>query len=86
MLKNIGIIILLSISSNVFAHEFEVLISDELTGEMALEKCANDTELNTVTNYLESLNDESVKFSVKRINLPVEAMFIKRGGGEGGGD
>lgn len=86
MLKNIGIIILLSLSLNVFAHEFEVKVFDQMTGEVAIEKCANETELNTITTYLYDLKDESVKFSIKKINMPVGVMAIKRGGGEGGGD
>lgn len=86
MLKNVGIIILLSISSNVFAHEFEINIFDQVTEEVAVEKCANETELNTVTNYLNDLNDDSIKFTVKKINLPSSIMAVKRGGGEGGTD
>lgn len=86
MLKNIGIFILLSLSLNVFAHEFEVKVFDQITGEVAIEKCANETELNTVTNYLNDLNDDSIKFTVKKIILPMSIMAIKRGGGEGSGD
>lgn len=86
MLKIIGILSSILLSSNAFSHEFEVIISDELTGEIVVEKCANELEVNDVTKQVRNLNDESVKFFVNRIKMPVGLMGVKRGGGEGGGD
>jgi len=85
MLKNILILTLISLSSNVFSHEYEVVISDDLTGEVFVEKCVNEFEVNNVIDYVQSFKDESVKFSVKRL-FSLEVMAVKKGGGEGGGD
>ena len=84
MLKIIGILSLLSLSTNVFSHEYEVVISDDITGEVVVEKCANEGEVKNIFEYVKSIKDESVKFSVKRILSP-GVMAVKKGG-EGGGD
>ncbi|MBC7540159.1 MAG: hypothetical protein H7281_15145 [Bacteriovorax sp.] len=85
MLRTIGILVFLSISSNAFSHEYEVTLSDQLNGEVVIEKCANEIELNNVVDYAESLNNSSLKFSVKKL-IPIQIMAIKKGGGEGSGD
>lgn len=85
MLKIIGMMFLISSATNVFAHEYEVQIHDNQTGDFLVEKCANESELNTVTNFLTNHTDSSVEFRVKKAgHNSVDA--IKRGGGEGGGD
>lgn len=85
MLKIIGMIIILSLSTNLFAHEYEVQIHDNQTGELLFEKCANESELNTVTNFLTNHTDSSIEFRVRKMGFnTVDA--IKRGGGEGGTD
>jgi hypothetical protein len=84
MLKIIGILGLLSLSTNAFSHEYVVAIFDELTGEVVVEKCADEVELNAVVDYAQSLKDESVKLSIKKI-FSLETLAIKRGG-EGSGD
>jgi len=84
MLKIIGILALLSFSTNSFSHEYVVVISDELTGDVVSQKCANEIELNAVVDYAQSLKDESVKLSVKKL-FPIGTRAIKRGG-EGSGD
>ena len=86
MLKNIGLIILLSISANVFAHEYEVVISDQATGEVAVEKCANETELSDLKILVKNLKDDSVSIAVKKLGKSFGVMAIKKGGGEGGTD
>jgi hypothetical protein len=85
MLKTIGFLAFMTLSSSAFSHEYEVVIFDELNGEVVVEKCANEAELNNVVNYAESLKDSSVKFSVKKI-FSIQVTAIKRGGGEGGTD
>jgi hypothetical protein len=86
MLKNIGLFILLSLSSRAFSHEYEVVISDQVTGEVALEKCANEAELSDLKVLVRDLKDDAVRMSVKRMSKSVEVMAIKKGGGEGGVD
>lgn len=86
MLKILGILFVILLSSKAFSHEFEVVVSDKITGEMAVERCIDEAELNMITSYLVNLNDPSVNFSVKKINMPVSVMAKKLGGGEGGGD
>lgn len=85
MLKTIGIIGILALSTNLFAHEYEVQIHDYQTGEFQIEKCANEGELNTVTNFLINHTDSSIEFRVKKTGFNT-ADAIKRGGGEGSGD
>jgi hypothetical protein len=85
MLKIIGILALIALSTNAFSHEYEVVISDDLTGEVVVEKCANEVEVKNAFEYVQSLKDESVKFSVKRL-FSIGVMAVKKGGGEGGTD
>ena len=84
MLKIIGILTLISLSTAAFSHEYEVTISDDLTGELLVEKYADVIEVNSAYDYVQSLKDESVKFSVKRI-FSIGVMAVKKGG-EGGTD
>lgn len=84
MLKIIGVLALLSLSTNAFSDEYLVVISDEITGDVVVQKCANEVELNTVVDYAQSLKDESVKLSVKKL-FSIGTRAIKRGG-EGSGD
>lgn len=85
MLKTMGILVLISLTSNAFSNEYEVTLYDQLNGEVVVEKCINESELSDVINYAESLNDKLVKYSVKKL-FPTGVMAIKKSGGEGGGD
>ncbi len=84
MLKIISLITLLTLSSNLFAHEYEVEISDTVTGETQIEKCANENELNVVANDLINLNNNGIEFTVRKMNS-ITTDTVKSGG-EGGGD
>jgi hypothetical protein len=84
MLKIIGILSLAILSVNTYAYEYEVVISDDLTGDVLVESCANELELNDVVDYAQSLKNESVKFSVRKL-ISIGPVVMKVGG-EGGGD
>jgi hypothetical protein len=85
MLKTIGIIAILSLPAIIHASEYEVAIADTATGEVQIEKCANEIELSNVTNFLVKLKTNDVEFSVKKLSITTTDA-IKRGGGEGSGD
>ena len=86
MLKILGIMSIFIISTAAFSHEYEVVVLDQVTGETASGKCANEIELIDLKTQIKNLNDKSVKLSVKKISQSMDAMAIKKGGGEGGGD
>ena len=86
MLKILGIISILLVSTTASSHEYEVVVLDQVTGETASGKCANEIELNDLKAQIKNLNDKSVKLSVKKISQSMDAMAIKKGGGEGSGD
>lgn len=84
MLKIIGIFALISLSTRAFSHEYEVVISDEVTGEVVVETYVNEVEVKSAFEYVQNLKDESVKFSVKKLSS-IGVMGVKKGG-EGGTD
>jgi hypothetical protein len=85
MLKTIGIIAILSLPAIIHASEYEVAIADTVTGEVQIEKCANEIELHVVTQYIINLNDNALEFNVKKLNGNTTDA-VKKGGGEGSGD
>ncbi len=86
MLRIIGILFTLVLSSNAFSQEYIVVVSDDVTGEVVVEKCENEAELNAVSNYIKEFQDGSLSISVKKLKMPISVMAIKKGGGEGSGD
>lgn len=85
MLKIIGTIVLLSISSMGYSHEYEVIVSDKITGEVQVESFASTSELRDVKSYFRSLEDGFVDFNVSKFNGETVTR-VKMGGGEGAGD
>ncbi|RPJ76225.1 MAG: hypothetical protein EHM20_07760 [Alphaproteobacteria bacterium] len=85
MLKTIGMIMGFFLAASAYAHEYEVQILDNSTGEIQTENCADKNELNLVTNFLSNHSDGSIEFTVRKINS-FTTDAIKRGGVEGGGD
>lgn len=83
MLKIIGILSALALTTNIYSSEYEVVITDDLTGELLVESCSNELELSNVINYVQSLKDESVNLSVRKLSTGITPMKV---GGEGGGD
>ena len=87
MLKYIAVIVLILINLKSNANEYEVTISDAITGERVIQDCANESELNATTEYIQSLNDSAVSVIIKKKHMPMTVFAVKRGGGEeGGGD
>lgn len=86
MLKYIGIIVMLSVSSFAQSHEYQVVILDKITGETQVENCLNESELISLKEYVSNINDGSLGLSVKKIIAPNNTFMAKVGGGEGGGD
>ena len=85
MLKYIGLFIVVSLSSNILPSEYNVTISDNVTGEVVTTKCNSENELLNLTSELISLKEEGISFKINKSQTSTDA-FIKRGGGEGGGD
>lgn len=85
MLKIIGTIAFLTLSSMVYSHEYEVLVSDKITGEVQVENFASSSELSDVKGYLKSLEDSTVHFEVRKFNGETVTR-VRMGGGEGSGD
>jgi hypothetical protein len=85
MLKYIGILILLSLSTILNASEYHVIISDNETGEVQVQKCANENELIQVTNFLGNLNTDAINYQIKKVKFS-SINAVKKGGGEGGTD
>jgi len=86
MLKNIGILAIIFLSTSAYSQEYEVQIFDSITNEVAIETCANTAELNEVTREIADLNDGALKFSVRKIGNSIGIMRARMGGGEGSGD
>ena len=61
-----------------------MIISDTLIGEIQIEKVSSKSELNSLTNFLLNLNDDSIQFEIRKKGInTTDAMKI--GGVEGGG-
>lgn len=87
MLKNITLLLLITLTSPIFASEYEVVITDEVTGEKLVQNNANESDIKTAKQYVQSLNDSFVSITIKKKEIPMSVFAIKmKGGGEGGGD
>ena len=85
MLKYIGLLIIISLSTNIIASEYNVTIKDNVNGEVFVTKCNNENELLNLTSDLNTLKEEGVTYKINKFQTSTDA-FIKRGGGEGGTD
>jgi len=85
MLKYIGLLIVLTISSNIIASEYNVIIKDNVNNEVVVTKCDNENDLMNLASELIDLKDEGISFKITKLQATTKA-FIKKGGGEGGTD
>ena len=86
MLKILGIMSIFIISTTASSHEYEVVVLDQVTGETASVKCADELELSDLKAQIKNLKDNSVKLSVKKLSQSMETMSLRKGSGEGSGD